>query len=86
MTTILLTLLAGAVAGNLVPHLHRRVRKLDLRRRGNTLAGALGGGFGGSLAVALGLGPGSVGALAFAALGGAAAVAVIAWARNQMLR
>lgn len=91
MKALLIMLAAGALGGNLLPLLHRRLRRLGLRASGNSLAGLTGGGLGASLADALGLipadDPARVVVTAVAALiGGMLITAILGVTRNSLAK
>ena len=87
---LIVQLIAGAVGGNAAG---AALKKLSLGTVGNSLAGILGGGLGGQLLAALGVGDGGAGgtdveslvsSIAGGGVGGAVLMAIIGLIRNMM--
>ncbi len=82
MTDVIISLLTGAVGGNIAGAL---LKKFSLGTLWNSVVGILGGGLGGQLLGMLGLDLGGlVGSLAGGATGGGALMAIVGIIKNAM--
>ncbi len=81
MEAWIIRILVGAVGGNLAGAL---MKDKSLGGIGNTIAGILGGGAGGSILAALGTGGGMVGDIAGAGVGGSVLMIIISLIKGAM--
>jgi len=89
IVTLLVQLVSGAVGGNIAANI---LKKLSLGSVGNSIVGILGGGLGGLLLQALGVGTGAggidaasvIGSIASGGVGGGVLLAIVGAVKNAM--